>query len=58
MFVMLLIEDWQRRDLNLRVLPVLSLGILVVSPSESLHCMFRDKKMNNLLLTAMHKLQN
>ena len=39
---MLLIEGWLRRDLNIRVHPVLSLVILVTSPSESLRCMFRD----------------
>ena len=41
---MLLIEDWLLRDSNLCVLPLLSLGILVVPPNEAIRCMLRDKK--------------
>ena len=39
---MLLTVDWLRRVLTFRVVPVLSLGILVVAPKESLRCMLRD----------------
>ena len=41
---MLLIEDWLRRDLSFRVLPVLSLIILVTSPNESFLSIFSIKE--------------